>query len=177
MAMSFLRLRAASFTRGVAAASRPRHITSSQYRAFTSKLRARAAAAANDEGTHAASEVPSSVDDVPVEEYATRPSSSTAPSSSSSPLPSPPPFVENLVGSTSDASGTDWSKSYHGLSSQPFSAEIAEMLQAPLDPDDVEMKPGVFVDTGSAVTFQYPLTFASQQMGSYTSQKSNTGGY
>ncbi|KIK03119.1 hypothetical protein K443DRAFT_131520 [Laccaria amethystina LaAM-08-1] len=37
--------------------------------------------------------------------------------------------------------GTDWSKSYHGLSSQAFSKEIAEILLAPIDPLDVEMKP------------------------------------
>lgn len=40
--------------------------------------------------------------------------------------------------------GTDWSKSYHGLSSQAFSKEIAEILLAPIDPLDVEMKPGKF---------------------------------
>ena len=37
---------------------------------------------------------------------------------------------------------TDWSKSYFGLSTQPFAKEIAEVLMAPLDPMDVEMKPG-----------------------------------
>lgn len=37
---------------------------------------------------------------------------------------------------------TDWSKSYSGLSTQPFSKEIADVLMAPLDPMDVEMKPG-----------------------------------
>jgi hypothetical protein len=35
----------------------------------------------------------------------------------------------------------DWSKSYFGLSAQPFAKEIAEVLMAPLDPMDVEMKP------------------------------------
>ena len=37
---------------------------------------------------------------------------------------------------------TDWSRSYSGLSTQPFSAEISEVLQAPIDEMDVEMKPG-----------------------------------
>jgi len=50
-----------------------------------------------------------------------------------------------LIEQTSDGSlptlGDDWSRSYFGLSTQPFSAEIAEILQAPLDPEDVEMKP------------------------------------
>jgi len=36
---------------------------------------------------------------------------------------------------------TDWSRSYSGLSTQPFSAEISEVLQAPIDEMDVEMKP------------------------------------
>jgi hypothetical protein len=40
---------------------------------------------------------------------------------------------------------TDWSRSYAGLSVQPFSNEVAEILQAPIDPLDVEMKPGVFI--------------------------------
>ena len=41
-----------------------------------------------------------------------------------------------------DADGTDWSKSYHGLSAAPFPREAADVLLAPIDPQDVEMKPG-----------------------------------
>ena len=45
-----------------------------------------------------------------------------------------------------DATGrdgtTDWSKSYSGLSSRPFAKEIADVLMAPLDSSDVEVKPG-----------------------------------
>jgi len=37
---------------------------------------------------------------------------------------------------------TDWSKSYHGLSSQAFSKEAAEILLSPVDPMDIEIKPG-----------------------------------
>ena len=37
---------------------------------------------------------------------------------------------------------TDWSRSYHGLSEKPFPTEVAEILMAPLDPADVEVKPG-----------------------------------
>ncbi|KAI0960158.1 hypothetical protein AcW1_004756 [Taiwanofungus camphoratus] len=40
-----------------------------------------------------------------------------------------------------DASSTDWSKSYFGLSTEPFPKEAAEVLLAPLDPLDIEMKP------------------------------------
>ncbi|CAE6428807.1 hypothetical protein ACGC1H_000983 [Rhizoctonia solani] len=36
---------------------------------------------------------------------------------------------------------TDWYTSYHGLSTQPFPKEIADILMAPIDPLDVEMKP------------------------------------
>lgn len=36
----------------------------------------------------------------------------------------------------------DWSTSYHGLSTSPFPKEIADVLLAPIDPMDVEMKPG-----------------------------------
>ncbi|CAE6516307.1 unnamed protein product [Rhizoctonia solani] len=36
---------------------------------------------------------------------------------------------------------TDWYTSYHGLSTQPFPKEIADILMAPIDPLDVELKP------------------------------------
>lgn len=35
----------------------------------------------------------------------------------------------------------DWSRSFHGLSTEPFSPEAATILQAPLDPEDIEIKP------------------------------------
>lgn len=35
----------------------------------------------------------------------------------------------------------DWTRSYHGLSAEPFSKEAAAILLAPVDPDDVEIKP------------------------------------
>ncbi|KAM6496156.1 Mitochondrial genome maintenance MGM101 domain containing protein [Amanita muscaria] len=35
----------------------------------------------------------------------------------------------------------DWSRSYYGLSSQAFSGEISEILLAPIDSLDIEMKP------------------------------------
>lgn len=37
----------------------------------------------------------------------------------------------------------DWSKSFHGLSAVPFQKEAADVLLAPLNPDDVEVKPGI----------------------------------
>ncbi|KAK3316493.1 NONE-like protein [Apodospora peruviana] len=35
----------------------------------------------------------------------------------------------------------DWSSSYHGLATTPFTPETAAILMAPINPDDVEMKP------------------------------------
>jgi hypothetical protein len=35
----------------------------------------------------------------------------------------------------------DWTRSYHGLSAQPFSPEAAAILLQPLPEEDVEIKP------------------------------------
>lgn len=35
----------------------------------------------------------------------------------------------------------DWTRSYHGMSSQPFSAEAAAVLLQPVETGDVEIKP------------------------------------
>lgn len=37
----------------------------------------------------------------------------------------------------------DWSRSFHGLSYEPFRKEAAQVLQAPIDPLDIEVKPGM----------------------------------
>lgn len=37
---------------------------------------------------------------------------------------------------------TDWSRSYQGLGAQPFPKEATELLLSPIDPMDIEMKPG-----------------------------------
>ena len=42
-----------------------------------------------------------------------------------------------------DGSPSDWSRSFHGLASQPFDKEITEILLAPINPIDVEIKPGM----------------------------------
>ncbi|KIP03068.1 hypothetical protein PHLGIDRAFT_256237 [Phlebiopsis gigantea 11061_1 CR5-6] len=65
---------------------------------------------------------------------------SAAPSPTKASSSGAEPFAGDTDG-LSDAVGTDWSKSYYGLSSQPFPKEIADILLAPLDPLDVEMKP------------------------------------
>lgn len=53
-------------------------------------------------------------------------------------------FAPEANGQAGDVEGapTDWSKSYHGLSEEPFPKEVAEVLQAPTDPLDIEVKPG-----------------------------------
>lgn len=60
---------------------------------------------------------------------------------SSASLLSPFPGDFATVG---DIGSTDWSTSYHGLSTQAFSKDIAEILLAPVDEMDIEMKPGTF---------------------------------
>jgi hypothetical protein len=69
----------------------------------------------------------------------TTPPVARAPENLDQKLEIPPlPSLPDVFGSD----GTrDWSKSYFGLSAQPFSKDIAEVLMAPLDPMDVEMKP------------------------------------
>ena len=42
-----------------------------------------------------------------------------------------------------DTTQIDWSRSFHGLSTQPFSEEAAKVLTAPVEIDDVEIKPGI----------------------------------
>ncbi|KAK3945736.1 mitochondrial genome maintenance MGM101-domain-containing protein [Diplogelasinospora grovesii] len=63
------------------------------------------------------------------------------------PLPNGPSapssaFTAALSGSTQvEGNGIDWSSSFHGLSTTPFSPETAAVLMKPLDPLDIEIKP------------------------------------
>lgn len=68
------------------------------------------------------------------------PSKAVAPATSASFTPLHSPFVGELLPGN-DALGTDWSRSYHGLSTQSFSREIADILLAPIDEMDIEVKP------------------------------------
>jgi len=72
----------------------------------------------------------------------------TVPSSSS-------PFPGDLI-TASDIGSTDWSTSYHGLSTKAFSKDIAEILLAPVDEMDIEMKPGRFQVHGSINILKVP---------------------
>lgn len=47
-----------------------------------------------------------------------------------------------LPNASANDGATDWSRSYHGLSTEAFPPEVADVLLAPVDPLDVEMKPG-----------------------------------
>jgi hypothetical protein len=51
-----------------------------------------------------------------------------------------PPDAPGSPSNSSDAL-SDWSRSYHGLSTEPFKPEIAEVLLKPIDPLDIEIKP------------------------------------
>ncbi|KAM5474339.1 hypothetical protein MauCBS54593_001913 [Microsporum audouinii] len=88
---------------------------------------------------------------------------STATSTPNEPEPSPPSFttqstshpIQNITKTgLADAppdlvlepanvpnGHVDWTRSYHGLSAEPFSKEAAAILLAPVEPDDVEIKP------------------------------------
>ncbi|EMF11534.1 mitochondrial genome maintenance MGM101, partial [Sphaerulina musiva SO2202] len=50
-------------------------------------------------------------------------------------LQDPPPILNE------NEKQVDWTRSYHGLSSTPFTPEQAAILQEPLELDDIEIKP------------------------------------
>ncbi|KAK5070226.1 hypothetical protein LTR64_002066 [Lithohypha guttulata] len=68
-----------------------------------------------------------------------RVSSTASANGTESSLSSPP--SSNLTLNETDPSRVDWSKSFHGLSSEAFPKEAADILLAPLDPEVVEIKP------------------------------------
>lgn len=45
--------------------------------------------------------------------------------------------------------GHNWSSSFYGLSTEPFPKEVADILLEPINPDDVEIKPGKNSDISS----------------------------
>lgn len=51
------------------------------------------------------------------------------------------PSPLDLANPQADPSHIDWTRSFHGLSTQPFSKEAADVLLKPLSPEDVEIKP------------------------------------
>lgn len=83
--------------------------------------------------------LPSAADEVEISEELVKAANGRG---SSSPAPPKTQFPTEGLDYTGDGSTNDWSKSYFGLSVEPFSKEVAEILQAPLDPLDIEIKPG-----------------------------------
>ena len=77
----------------------------------------------------------------------TTPSSSKIASSASPPVRDPIPAVSGVPLPDAQPTGSDgqkpidWSSSYHGLGTSTFEPEVATVLQAPLDEDDIEVKP------------------------------------
>ena len=72
------------------------------------------------------------------------PTQATAPSAFIAALGSSPTLNGNgpaASGLDDNGNPIDWASSFHGLSTSPFSAESAAILQAPINPDDVEVKP------------------------------------
>lgn len=69
------------------------------------------------------------------------PQSHTTGTAASSSPSSPPVTDQRLQVQEEDPSHIDWTKSFHGLSVEPFSKDAADILLAPLETDDVEIKP------------------------------------
>ena len=70
----------------------------------------------------------------------------TASPSQATPATSKPRSLDNLEDQPltlheDDPTKVDWTRSFHGLSVEPFSKEAAAVLLAPIDPEDIEIKP------------------------------------
>ncbi|KAH9002211.1 mitochondrial genome maintenance MGM101 [Lactarius hatsudake] len=52
-----------------------------------------------------------------------------------------PSTAPPLLDAPPPGGSTDWSRSYHGLSTQPFPPEATNILQAEIEPLDIEIKP------------------------------------
>ncbi|CBF70279.1 hypothetical protein AN6054.2 [Aspergillus nidulans FGSC A4] len=64
------------------------------------------------------------------------PTSATTPNISKTGLSDKPLELDNTP-----AEKIDWTRSFHGLSAEPFPKEVADILLAETDPDEVEIKP------------------------------------
>ncbi|KAI1338791.1 mitochondrial genome maintenance MGM101 [Xylariaceae sp. FL0016] len=79
----------------------------------------------------------------------TTPKAPTSTPASSSPsivrTPVPPvsgqPLPSAAEATAPNGDAIDWTNSYHGIGTSAFPNEVATVLQAPLDPDDIEVKP------------------------------------
>jgi hypothetical protein len=66
-----------------------------------------------------------------------------------------------------DTTQVDWSRSFHGLSTQPFSEEAAKVLTAPLEINDVEIKPGSR-STLPRLMVRWHIVLAGDKVSSYS---------
>lgn len=117
---------------------------------------------ANASTTAAKADPETTVNDGDVAEILSSPPQSVPPTSSVAQTASAAPlsvFAPETNGQAGDVEGapTDWSKSYYGLSVEPFPKEVSEVLQAPTDPLDIEVKPGS----------QFSLSFRSMVLNAY----------
>ena len=66
-------------------------------------------------------------------------------SASSAQTPTPPASAfssgEPLPDAENNGDAIDWTQSFHGLGESTFGPEVAAILQKPLDPEDIEVKP------------------------------------
>ncbi|KAI1504796.1 mitochondrial genome maintenance MGM101-domain-containing protein [Biscogniauxia marginata] len=70
------------------------------------------------------------------------PTRTRVPAVSGVPLPDAPAAAEGGGGGgAQNGDVIDWSQSYHGLGTSAFGPEVAAILQASLDPEDIEVKP------------------------------------
>ena len=110
---------------------KPDRIQHAQYRSATTTLRAPQPGVGNPSSMQ---QFPSTAGEVTPEVEG---------SQSQNPAPSIPTFPDSLPQALdSNSSATDWSRSYHGLSVEPFPKEAAEILMAPIDELNIEIKPG-----------------------------------
>ncbi|KAH9890140.1 mitochondrial genome maintenance MGM101 [Xylariomycetidae sp. FL2044] len=68
------------------------------------------------------------------------------PAVSGTPLPdaprtTPPPTENGNSSGNGNGETIDWTNSFHGLGTSAFAPEVSAVLQARLDPDDIEVKP------------------------------------
>lgn len=50
---------------------------------------------------------------------------------------------EALIGDHGSEDGQDWTRSFAGMAVEPFEKDVADILMKPLDPADIEIKPGL----------------------------------
>lgn len=140
-----------SLTRGIArsaASNSPRIATQPQHlaRPFTSKSKSHQAASPTSAPTPS---YPRKTNN-----NTTAKNASTSSPAAATPSAKPPSIddqspIKDMTGGLADeplvldegVRQVDWTRSFHGLSSQPFSKEAADVLLAPIPFDDVEVKP------------------------------------